>query len=144
MKAYQISLLLSCLLLLCFSNNPYCPAYSNTGGLFVGILFLNLETITAGYGGNLILTNGANTLEYNYTLQNQFTNRPGIAIGIIYLIRLGVSKFEWSPSPDFIFFIKPIKYDLSGYIPIIVRTPWCLTQWYQLTFRVLVEDRVDI
>jgi len=89
-----------------------------------------------GFGGDLNLIQNQDVLCYNLTLQRQFSSRPGIAVA--------VSSFQATQSPDLYFSIKPVKDDLSGVVPFIIRTQWKYTQWSSMTVRIFIENRQDI
>jgi len=40
--------------------------------------------------------------------------------------------------------VKPLHSESLGFVPIVVRTQWHYTQWTQISFTFLAEDRVDI
>lgn len=55
-----------------------CP--TNNGLVQYGKTIINSDQLTVSFNGNINFTAGVDSLCYNYTLEQVFQNRPGIAI----------------------------------------------------------------
>lgn len=84
--------------------------------------------LTIAHGAPIPLTQGEDTLCYNYTLPAPFQNRPGVAIAVKHI--------EANPSSELFFSIHSSRSDSLGILSFLVRTQWKYTQWsnFQVSF----------
>ena len=82
------------------------------------------------------INDGQDAQCYNYSLPYAFNTPPDVAIS--------VHSFDADPSNHLFFFIKAIHSDSLSFLPFVVRTQWPYTQWTQISFTFLAEDRNDI
>ena len=94
------------------------------------------QIVAALDGGVIPLSDGEDTQCYNYSLPYAFNTVPDVAVA--------VHSFEAEASNNLFFFIKPIHSESLSFLPFVIRTQWPYTQWNQITFSFLAEDRSDV
>lgn len=57
---------------------------------------------------------------------------------------IAVHDYESEKSRGIFFFIKPLHSETLSSVSFVIRTQWSYTQWTQITFSFIAEDRNDL